>query len=158
MRCAQNVAGLFRPLEAGRKDMKRILVPIDGSTYSMKALQYLAKRRQSGDRFEVVVVNVQQNVRPSRLVSRAMIEDWQQSQAADVLSTPGIRALARKLKAEIQVLIGDPAATIITAAKDSKCAEIVMATRGMGAIKGIFMGSVASKIVQLSPLPVTLVK
>jgi nucleotide-binding universal stress UspA family protein len=33
-----------------------------------------------------------------------------------------------------------------------------MGTRGMGGVKGLFMGSVAMKVVHLSKVPVTLVK
>ncbi len=39
-----------------------------------------------------------------------------------------------------------------------RCDNIVMGTRGSGAISGIFLGSVTTKVIRLSEIPVTVVK
>lgn len=39
-----------------------------------------------------------------------------------------------------------------------QCAAMAMGTRGPGAVAGLVLGSVAARIVQLAPVPVTLVK
>jgi nucleotide-binding universal stress UspA family protein len=56
------------------------------------------------------------------------------------------------------VLDGDPARAIIGSVNKSRGDEIVMGTRGLGRIGGLLMGSVATKVVQLAPVPVTLIK
>ena len=43
-------------------------------------------------------------------------------------------------------------------AEELGCDEIIMGTRGMGAIGNLVMGSVATKVVHLAGIPVTLVK
>lgn len=57
-----------------------------------------------------------------------------------------------------QVLIGPVAETIARIALEQNCDGIVMGTRGLGAVAGALLGSVASQVVHLSDVPVTLVK
>jgi nucleotide-binding universal stress UspA family protein len=51
-----------------------------------------------------------------------------------------------------------PADAILEAAKDHKCDLIVMATRGSGGLRGVFIGSVTQKILQQSELPVLVLR
>jgi nucleotide-binding universal stress UspA family protein len=57
-----------------------------------------------------------------------------------------------------EILVGETASLIVSSAEQHGCDGIVMGTRGMGAIGNLVMGSVATKVVHLSRLPVTLVK
>jgi nucleotide-binding universal stress UspA family protein len=57
-----------------------------------------------------------------------------------------------------EILIGDVAKSIVSCAEASGCCAIVMGTRGMSAIGNLVMGSVATKVIHLTKLPVTLVK
>ncbi len=54
--------------------------------------------------------------------------------------------------------VGAPADAILKFAKLRCCDQIVMGTRGLGAVAGLVLGSVAMKVVQLADIPVTLVK
>ena len=54
--------------------------------------------------------------------------------------------------------VGDPAETIVQYAREKNCDQILMGTQGMGSLSGFVMGSVASKVVHLSPVPVLLTK
>ena len=47
---------------------------------------------------------------------------------------------------------------IIRYAKEMDCDQIVIGPRGLGTVKGILLGSVASKVMQLSTMPVLLIK
>ena len=42
--------------------------------------------------------------------------------------------------------------------EESGCDQIVIRPRGLGPVKGFFLGSVASKVMKFSTLPVLLVK
>jgi len=53
---------------------------------------------------------------------------------------------------------GDPAQVIADIAARERVNGIVMGTRGMGPIKSLVLGSVATKVVHLADVPVTLVK
>ena len=61
-------------------------------------------------------------------------------------------------KAATRVEIGDPAATILAVAGEEKPDFIVMGTRGLGSMKGLLMGSVSHKVVQLAKCSVITVK
>ena len=53
---------------------------------------------------------------------------------------------------------GSVAQTIARLARKLECGEIVMATRGMGNVKNLLLGSVATEVVRCAHVPVTLVK
>ncbi len=73
--------------------------------------------------------------------------------------TPGARRWLRAGVAHERCLrSGAAAETILELARERRCAAIVVGTRGLGAVAGLVLGSVAGKIVQLAPVPVTLVK
>jgi nucleotide-binding universal stress UspA family protein len=47
---------------------------------------------------------------------------------------------------------------ILRYAQEANCDQIVVGPRGLGLVKGLFLGSVASKVMQFSTLPVLLIK
>jgi nucleotide-binding universal stress UspA family protein len=53
---------------------------------------------------------------------------------------------------------GDPAETILRVAAERRADMIVMGSRGLGAAKGLLMGSVSFKVVQLAERPCVTVK
>jgi nucleotide-binding universal stress UspA family protein len=70
-----------------------------------------------------------------------------------------IEALKKdKLLNASTVLVGDPARVIAEYVGDNRCDAVIMGTRGLGPIGGLVMGSVASKVIHLVKVPVTLVK
>ena len=133
-------------------------VPVDGSDCALRALRYACQRYRRGGYHAVVALNVQMAMSPSALVSRQMIRTHQQNMSEEALAPA--RALAARLKVPLacQVLDGDPARAILRSASESRGDEIVMGTRGLGRIGGLLLGSVATKVVQLAPVPVTLIK
>ncbi len=56
------------------------------------------------------------------------------------------------------VRIGHPGEEIAACAAEQGCDAIIMGTRGMSAAAGLLLGSVATKVVHLAPVPVTLVR
>jgi len=139
--------------------MSRILVAVDGSKSSAKAIEYVVGRKRRGEDLEVYILNVQPAVAPrGKLVTRAMIEDFQTRECEKVFAKLELKTKKNYLKADTYCEIGDPAESIIAFAQKSKCTEIVMGSRGLGGVKGLFLGSVVNKVVQLSPIPVVVVK
>ena len=57
-----------------------------------------------------------------------------------------------------RIELGDAAATIARVAREAGCDFIAMGTRGTGALSGLVMGSVATKVLHLADAPVMLVK
>jgi nucleotide-binding universal stress UspA family protein len=50
------------------------------------------------------------------------------------------------------------AEVIANFAARTRCAEIIMGTRGLGRIRGLLLGSVTTKVIHLAAVPITLVK
>ena len=56
------------------------------------------------------------------------------------------------------VELGPVAETIARYAREHKVDAIIMSTRGMSAISNLLMGSIATRVLHLTDVPVTLVK
>ncbi len=137
---------------------KNILVPVDGSSSSLRALEFAADRYRRGEYADLLVLNVQPTLPPSRFVSRAMIAEHIERQSAEALDPARKTARRSGVRPTFHVEKGEPAEAIVKFARRHNCDEIVMGTRGQGRVKGMLMGSVASKVVHLTRVAVTLVK
>lgn len=135
----------------------RILVPVDGSPESVRALEFAARRLDTG-KSALLLLHVQAALPASRFVTRTMIADHHKRMADESLK-PVRAALARlKLDVPILVLKGDPGREIAAFSRRRRCSQIVMGTRGLGRVSGLLLGSTATKVVHLASAPVTLVK
>jgi nucleotide-binding universal stress UspA family protein len=142
-----------------KQHMTKILIAIDGSKSSIKAIEYVVKRRRRGEHIESYFLNVQPAISPKAgLITRGMIRDYQTLESQKALGKPEVEAMKRYLKADTYLEVGDPASCIIDFATKTKCDEIVIGSRGLGGIKGVFLGSVANKVVQMCSVPVVVVK
>ena len=54
--------------------------------------------------------------------------------------------------------IGEPAHVIAHYANEKAIDQIVMGTRGLGSVAGLVMGSVTTKVLSLTDVPVLLIK
>ena len=59
---------------------------------------------------------------------------------------------------QYHITVGDPAEMIVRFAAEKHYDQIVMGPRGKGGIQGFLLGSVTNKVMQLSSIPVLLVK
>lgn len=69
-----------------------------------------------------------------------------------------IAAKARLRKVTVAVVTGDPAKAIVSRARREKADLLVMGSRGLGALKGLMLGSVSHSVAQQAKIPVVLVK
>jgi nucleotide-binding universal stress UspA family protein len=77
---------------------------------------------------------------------------------ANLLEIPTRTVEAADVRVERTVLLGDPAEIIGSYADDQHCDMVVMGTRGLGPVGGLFLGSVTTKVIHVVNVPVTLVK
>lgn len=139
----------------------RILVALDGSPAAQRAVkEALSLARRADGALELV--NVQPPM-PIYGMVRAYLDAEQYEKACADLAKkaldPAARAAARAGVAyRTHVLYGEPAKTVAGAARKLQCDAIVMGTRGQGAVGNLLLGSVASKVIHLAKVPVTLVK
>jgi len=141
--------------------MKNPLIPIDGSPAALRALALTLDAVRGHADGQVHLLNVQGPMLhpwPGKLVSPDMIAAEWRSEGEKLLVQPEIMALAEGLACVPEVRIGSAAEVIAAYAAEQGCDAVAMGTRGMGAVAGLVVGSVAQKVVHLASVPVTLVK
>jgi len=142
--------------------MQRILVPVDGSETAVRAVDYaLRLARGSREPVELHLLNVQPPIVSGGVrmfFKHEEIEAYYQDSGQDALRAARER-LDQAGQGYVQhVSVGPLGETIVAYAKEQRCDHIVMGTRGLGAMSGMVLGSVASKVIYLAEVPVTLVK
>ncbi|HEX5636301.1 MAG TPA: universal stress protein [Gammaproteobacteria bacterium] len=139
----------------------KILLPVDGSDGSVRAARHVASIAAMVKDLQVHVVNVQapgddwmvrRMIKPEELA--AMEKEWGESAMAPA------RAIlqATGAKCDERVVQGDVPKTIARLASELGCNQIVMGARGQSALGGLLMGSIATKVLHIADVPVTLVK
>jgi nucleotide-binding universal stress UspA family protein len=139
----------------------KVLLAVDGSKYTKKALAFLTTHDSlfAGDD-ELVVLNVQAPVPPrvKTLVGAGAVRDYHREEALKVLE-PIERFLKRHpIPFRTKWVVGPPSAEILSAAGSEKVHMIVMGTHGRGFFGRVLMGSVAQRVLTESKVPVLLVK
>lgn len=141
--------------------MTKLLVPVDGSENAMRALRHaIALVKPNGGSIHVVTAHEEPIIfgEVAVYVSREKIAELQRKQSEGPLSR-AVQALEGAGVAHSrEILEGPIAQTIARRADDLGCDGIVMGTRGMTALGGLLLGSVATKVVHAANVPVTLVK
>ena len=140
--------------------LRRILVPIDFSECSKKALLYalpLAKEHQAALTLLYVVP-------PAYGAGEYGGIDYAQLEAS--MKESGQRQLAELVAEEVScevyadtlVRVGSPAQQIVETASTLAADIIVISTHGRTGLKHVFLGSVAEHVVQRAPCPVLVVR
>ncbi len=138
----------------------KILVPVDGSETSLRALRHahdLAK--QMSKPAKLIVVAVDDALFPG--VERKIGAEAARQHHADNFERmfgPARKALARsKAECSYVEVVGEIANGILSVVDKQKADLVVMGSRGNGALKGALLGSVSMKVLANSPVPVTIV-
>lgn len=140
----------------------KILVAIDGSKNSLRALKYTIRLvGKLAEPSQVLLVNAHDDIAlrgASQFVGREAVKGYLQD-LADTELAEAIE-LARKAKVDFdtRALRGQVAQAIAKAATDAGCDLIVLGSKGRTALKDLLIGSVAQRVAALAEMPVTLVK
>lgn len=141
--------------------MKRVLIPIDGSDASLRAVTVTIQAvLQSRVRPQVHLLTVQAPIlsgNVTRFFTADTIKDFYQEEGQSAMEAAKNLFDAAGIEYSEQVKVGPAAQTIAMYAEDHDCDHIVMGTRGLGAVTSLVLGSVANKVLSLSKVPVTLV-
>lgn len=138
-------------------EIKRILVPVDGSETSERAVDEAALLAEiyNADLHILYVANINQ------LAINACISDA----ILDAVNKAGNEILekeASKVPEKVNVITtsetGSPAVTIVDFADEIKADLIVIGSRGLGFVKGVLLGSVSQYVIEHAPCPAVIVK
>ena len=138
--------------------MLRILIPVDGSENSLRAVKFVIKLAALfKEPLELHLLNVQPSF-PGTI--RGVHQQARQEHHDE-----GLKALAATRKAfddagvkyMHHIGIGGAPEIIARYVEDKNIEQVVMGTRGLSAITGMLLGSVAAKVLHLVNVPVLLV-
>jgi nucleotide-binding universal stress UspA family protein len=139
---------------------KRILVPIDFSRPSLKAIPYaLAISRQFGADVQLLhVTDVTQQPPPSLLTLPVVPQTEWNNRFMRRLQTLALKYRTDGNVSTLEPRSGITYEEICAAARELNCDLIVLATHGYTGYKRMFLGSIAERVVQHSPCPVLVVR
>ncbi len=138
--------------------LQKILVAVDGSEFSKKALEFAC---ELAEKFEgsLNILHVPQGSVADRVMvlggASIMIhaESEQIEEAGRTLIEAANKFAAKKLPGKVTTELrgGDPAAEIVASAKENGADCIVMGTRGLGDLGSLLLGSVSHKVSHSAP-------
>ncbi|MDH5697613.1 MAG: universal stress protein [Nitrosopumilus sp.] len=138
-------------------NFKKVLVPLDGSTYSEKALE---RACEFVDAFnsEIILIYVIEKSIPINLLDRKEYLEILRKFGTKVLDKSKTDLSKKGMSAKIFLKEGNIVNEIEKLAKKEKCDLIVVGNKGLGSVARFLLGSVSNKISQSSSCSVLIVK
>jgi universal stress protein A len=140
--------------------LKKILVPVDFSDCSRKALQYaIPFAKQFGASITLLHV-VQINFVGGEFgsIDYPLLENELKEGRAKLLDRLLQEEIRNDIPADASMRIGQPLSEIIKAAKELEIDLIIISTHGHTGLKHVFLGSTAESVVRYAPCPVLTVR
>lgn len=144
---------------------KTILVPIDGSEHSRKAIEFAADVADPAtDKVCLLYVIPAQEAQRTMVLGAAAISvpvDTEELEAIGEKVLAAGRQVASDAgctSVETKSTTGDPAAKIVSEAEEVSADMVVMGSRGLSDLAGLFMGSVSHKVTHMAPCTVVSVR
>lgn len=137
-----------------------ILVPVDGSKNSQRAVTHAVELVKAAPGTVLHLLNVQPSVGNlvTMFVPKANVDDHHREEGEKALA-PGLKICADAgVKAESHISVGRAGPVIGEFAKRLGCQSVVMGTRGHSGVAGVLLGSVAQDVIAHVDVPVCLVK
>jgi len=141
----------------------RILVALDGSDYSLKALDIaidLAKKYQSQLVLVHVVMRQIYAINPPEagiLAGTAIVRELE-AEGKAILAKGEETVRTQGLPVEIRLRQGVPAEELLRAAAEEKVSLMVLGSRGLSQVKAFLLGSVSDKVSHHAKCPVLIVR
>ena len=141
---------------------RSILVPVDYSEYSKASVRHaLALAASVGATVHIVHVWDRPTYASDAIMVRSPGQEHtsladlvQKNAERDMSEFLGSLALSPDAKASHRLLSGDPAGRLVEELKQGQYDLVVLGTHGRTGLMHLLLGSVAEKLVRLSPVPV----
>ncbi|CAN5399618.1 universal stress protein [soil metagenome] len=139
----------------------KILLAVDGSSYTKKMLAYLATHEELfgvGNEYTILTVQPPLPPRARAAVGKEVVDSYYADETEKVM-VPVTEFLTRHgIHITSEWKVGPAGETIATFADDGKFDLLVMGSHGHGALGNLVMGSVATQVLAHSKVPVLLVR
>lgn len=139
----------------------KILLPVDGSELSLKAVRVALELLRQGLSGSLVLANVQE---PANLYEMVVAPDGEvlrrvsTDAGVDTMQSAEALLLEAGVVYEREVATGDPAHTIVDIGERFGCDMIIMGARGISAMRSALLGSVSNEVLHSAQVPVMIVK
>jgi nucleotide-binding universal stress UspA family protein len=163
-----NLTGMMRSLaqplctkQLKENVMENVLIPVDGSEVSLRAVQFMIGQIKRGQPSGLLVLYVQPPIVSGEVrmfVSQDVIDAYYREEGEKALSKAKGLLDAAGVRYEACIKVGHAAETIAQFAEEKQCHSIVLGGRGLGSVVGMLLGSVTTKVLHLAKVPVTIVK
>ena len=141
----------------------KILLAVDGSKYSLDAVSCLIEHadwyREKPD-VELLTVHLPVPKLPnmSLVVGKNQTKRYYEEEGEAMLAGAKKKLGAAGIGFKATILVGQIAETIVQHAQKTKCDIIYIGTHGRTAAGNMLLGSIATKVMHISPVPVLLVR
>ena len=139
----------------------KILLAVDGSAYTKRMLTYIVTHGEwlnSKHRYTVIHCAAAVPHRAAAFLDGAQVRAFYTEDAERVLDPVRQFLVKQGVEAKYVHRIGSAAANIAKLAQRGKFDLVMMGTQGRGAIGGLLLGSVATKVLSLCSTPALLIR
>lgn len=139
----------------------KILVAVDGSPYTKRALAYLTTHDEwlgAAHQYTLLTVVPAVPPRAAAVIDKATLQAYYQDEAEKVFKPVRAFFAKRGVTAEFVFKIGHAADVIASVAAKGKHDLIMMGSHGHGALANLVLGSVSAKVLAQSEVPVLLIR
>ncbi len=150
-----------------KKTFKRILVPLDGSKNSLRALKESINLSRFTNSQIIGIYVIPEDIsalpfieilQPLSTLHPVGFQKRISRYGAKIMSTAKEISQKNKIKFSGKILEGNPGYDIVKFSKTNKIDLIVIGSRGKGPTKEIFLGSVSNYVVHKAKCPVMIIK
>ena len=137
------------------------VIPFDGSDHSIRALNLAiqeGKERQNKPKLLVLNVQLPLSADITRFIDGKTVDEFHREAGEKVLLAAKAPLEDSGLTHDQYILVGQVAHTISEFAASHNCSLIVMGTHGHTTVAGLIMGSVTTRLLHETNLPVLLTK
>lgn len=140
----------------------KILIAVDGSACALAAIEGLQKRRdwfRGPEEFALIYVHPPLPYRHAAAwAGKEAIHSYYEEESDAALAAARALLDDRRIAYVVEKRVGDPADEIVRFALSGGYDLIVMGTHGHTALANLVMGSVATKVLAISKVPVLFMK
>jgi nucleotide-binding universal stress UspA family protein len=140
----------------------KLLLAVDGSAPSLAAVDSLTRRlRWFRDPTELTLLNVHPAIpykAAAAWAGRDAVSRYYDEESDGALAEARAMLESRRIAYAVEKRVGDPADQIVQCAAEKAIDLIVLGTHGHSALANVVMGSVATRVVATTSVPVLLLK
>ena len=140
--------------------MTNVLVPFDGSKLAAEALRFAYERFPEAETTALFVVDTSVTYQPEKYLGVKLGEIYEQREAEGKAILEDAEALATEYDAPLTTAIeqGRPWQEILDYVDEHDVDHVVLGSHSRDLLERFFVGSVAERVVDRIPVPVTLIR